>query len=95
MGSMKKVLVSFDEALLRQIDSRAEALGLSRSAYLSSVANADIAPGSEDRRSRIRASIERARETVARSSVPDDWVDVVTALRQERNERLRKLGGDT
>jgi hypothetical protein len=42
---MAKVLVSFDEKLLRRIDRTAKASGESRSAYLARLAEADAARG--------------------------------------------------
>jgi hypothetical protein len=42
---MRKVLVSFDDALLRRIDRSASARGLSRSAYLGQLAESDAARG--------------------------------------------------
>jgi hypothetical protein len=42
---MAKVLVSFDEMLLRRIDRAAKAGGLSRSAYLAQLAESDAAQG--------------------------------------------------
>jgi len=43
---MAKVLVSFDDMLLRRIDRAATANGESRSAYLSHLAESDAARGS-------------------------------------------------
>lgn len=43
---MAKVLVSFDDTLLRRIDRSARANGQSRSAYLSHLAVSDAARGS-------------------------------------------------
>lgn len=43
---MAKVLVSFDDRLLRRIDRAAGASGKSRSAYLSQLAESDVARGS-------------------------------------------------
>ncbi len=43
---MAKVLVSFDDMLLRRIDRAARASGKSRSAYLSQLAEGDAARGS-------------------------------------------------
>ena len=41
----KRVLISIDDRLLERIDERADRLGLSRSAYLAQLANADLAGG--------------------------------------------------
>lgn len=43
---MAKVLVSFDERLLRRIDRAASSEGKSRSAYLAELAEAEVARGS-------------------------------------------------
>jgi len=48
LGLVAKVLVSFDDALLRRVDQTAKARGLSRSAYLAGLAEQDTirsAPG--------------------------------------------------
>jgi hypothetical protein len=41
----KRVLISIDDRLLERIDERADRLGLSRSAYLAQLADADLAGG--------------------------------------------------
>lgn len=43
---MPKVLVSFDEKLLRRIDRAASASGQSRSGYLAQLAESEVARGS-------------------------------------------------
>ncbi len=41
----KRVLISIDDRLLERIDERAARLGLSRSAYLAQLADADLTGG--------------------------------------------------
>ena len=41
----KRVLISIDDRLLERIDERADRLGLSRSAYLAQLADADLTGG--------------------------------------------------
>jgi len=41
----KRVLISIDERLLRRIDEACQRRGLSRSAYLAQLADADLAAG--------------------------------------------------
>lgn len=41
----KRVLISIDDRLLERIDERADRLGLSRSAYVAQLANADLTGG--------------------------------------------------
>jgi len=41
----KRVLISIDDRLLERVDERADRLGLSRSAYLAQLADADLTGG--------------------------------------------------
>jgi hypothetical protein len=60
---MAKVLVSLDDRLLVRIDRAAKAQGLSRSAYLASLAERDLArtkgPGSKPSVRRAMAELDR------------------------------------
>lgn len=81
---MVKVLVSLEDALLRQIDRRARSNGLSRSAYLAQLAARDIARGTGP------GVAATAREALTRldalfaSSPPEDST---AAIRAERDRR--------
>jgi len=81
-----KVLVSFDDALLRRIDRIARGRGLSRSRYLAQLAEQDAAratgPGSMPTARRALAHLDAL---VARHPAGDD--DSTTAVRAERDAR--------
>jgi ribbon-helix-helix CopG family protein len=81
---MAKVLVSLNDALLRQIDRIAKARGLSRSAYLAELAERDAAhsPGSGASRTAHRA-LARLDELFAGTPAEDS----TTAIREERDAR--------
>jgi hypothetical protein len=81
---MAKVLVSLDEALLRQIDRVARARGLTRSAYLADVARRDVThalgPGKQPA---ARRALTRLDELVG-SSEPGESTELVRAGRDAR-----------
>jgi hypothetical protein len=81
---MAKVLLSVNEDLLRLIDRIAKARGLSRSAYLSQLAEQDVAralgPGA---RPAARRSLERL--DILFSKVPPG--DTTAIIRAERDAR--------
>lgn len=81
---MAKVLVSFDEALLRRIDRVAQARGVSRSAYLAQLAQRDLArlagPGSTPA---AQAALARLDKLLA--STPSE--DSTAVIRAERDAR--------
>ena len=81
---MGKVLVSFDDRLLRQIDRFARAAGLSRSAYLAQLAERELAhltgPGA---RGEARRALARLDRLFADSPAGDS----TAAVRAERDAR--------
>jgi hypothetical protein len=81
---MGKVLVSFEDALLRRIDRIAGARGLSRSAYLAQLAERDAAklegPG---KKPAVRAALEELDRLLA--GTPSE--DSTDAIRAERHAR--------
>lgn len=82
--AVAKVLVSFSEALLRQIDRLARSRGLSRSAYLSQLAERDVA------RSSGRGATTTSRRALARlDALFADGAaeDSTRAVRAERDAR--------
>jgi metal-responsive CopG/Arc/MetJ family transcriptional regulator len=78
---MAKVLVSFPDDLLREIDLRAEELGESRSAYLRGLVEADI---EEDER-RGREEAKRLMDSI-RAEFRDDEppIDAAKMIREDR-----------
>jgi metal-responsive CopG/Arc/MetJ family transcriptional regulator len=79
-----KVLVSFEDALLRRIDRIAKERGLSRSACLAELARHDL------RRARAPVTTEKARRALARldhlfAGTPRD--DSTAAIRDGRDAR--------
>jgi metal-responsive CopG/Arc/MetJ family transcriptional regulator len=81
---MAKVLVSLNDALLRRVDRIAKARGLSRSAYLSELAERDAArsEGPGARRSARRA-LSRLDELFASGPAEDSTI----LIRAERDAR--------
>lgn len=81
---MAKVLVSFDDALLRRIDRAAREQGLSRSAYLAGLAEKDAAttagPGA-------KPSVRRALEELDELFQAAPGGDSTALVRAERDAR--------
>jgi len=81
---MAKVLVSFEDALLRRIDRIAGSHGLTRSAYLAQLAERDAAsiegPG---KRPEVRAALEELEQLFA-GTPSEDSTEAVRAERQAR-----------
>jgi hypothetical protein len=84
LGPMAKVLVSIDDALLRRVDQAAKGRGLTRSAYLSSLARGDLArsagPGRDPS---ARRALRRLDSLLARTPGGDS----TAAIREERDAR--------
>jgi len=85
---MAKVLVTLEDNLLRRLDRNARARGMTRSAYLSQLAQRDlerqVGPGASPE---ARAALARLDELAARSPVGDD---PTAAVRRERDRRARR-----
>ena len=81
---MSKVLVSFDDRLLRRIDRLASSRGLSRSAYLAELAERDVArvegPGKSPNARRALRTLDRLL-----GDTPSE--DSTEAIRSERRAR--------
>lgn len=81
---MGKVLVSFDEKLLRRIDREAKARGLTRSRYLAHLAEDDLAgregPGKS---SAVRAALRELDRLFAEAPAADS----TAAMRASRDAR--------
>jgi hypothetical protein len=81
---MAKVLVSLDDALLARIDRTARARGLSRSAYLASLAERDVArtrgPGTKPS---VRRALAHLDELLA-FTPPGDSTALIRADRDAR-----------
>jgi hypothetical protein len=81
---MAKVLVSFDDKLLRRIDRAAKASGKSRSAYLSDLAESEAARGmGPGRTSSARAALGRL-DRLFDGSLAEDSTDAIRAERDAR-----------
>jgi hypothetical protein len=82
---MAKVLVSFDDALLRRIDRIAKARGLTRSGYLAELAARDVdsakGPGASPSAQR---AIKRLRELFAENPHPGDSTQWIREMRDSR-----------
>jgi hypothetical protein len=81
---MAKVLVSIEEKLLDRIDRAARDAGLTRSAYLSRLAQRELGDGKPGSDPRVRRAFETLDRLFAENPVP---VDPTTAIRQMRDER--------
>lgn len=81
---MKKVLLSIDDKLLRQIDRAAQVLGLSRSAYLSRLAARELGTASRGRNAKVRRALARLDRLGAENGTP---VDPTAFIRRERDAR--------
>ncbi len=81
---MGKVLVSFEDALLRRIDRVARSRGLTRSAYLAQLAERDAAsmdgPGNNPE---VRAALDELDQLFA-TTPNEDSTEAVRAERQAR-----------
>lgn len=81
---MAKVLVSFDDGLLRRIDRAARANGQSRSAYLSALAESDAARRSGPGKTPAARAAFRELDRLF-ADAPGG--DVTAAIRAERDAR--------
>jgi len=81
---MSKVLVSFDDDLLRRIDRAASSRGLTRSAYLAALAKRDAARASGPGKTpAVRAAL-RELDRLFADGAPGDSTDAVRAARDAR-----------
>jgi metal-responsive CopG/Arc/MetJ family transcriptional regulator len=81
---MAKVLVSLEDALLRQIDRVARARGLSRSAYLAEIADRDVAQAlGRGKTPDARRALARIETLVGRSPAGES----TELIRAERDAR--------
>jgi hypothetical protein len=88
---MAKVLVSFDDKLLKRIDRAAAERGLTRSAYLTQLAEEEearqVGPGADPE---VREAIRKLRELAAKYPPPPGWPGSTAVIRAQRDEALRK-----
>ena len=81
---MGKVLVSFEDLLLRRIDRTARSHGLSRSAYLAELARRDLARASGPGKTpSVRAALKKADRLFAQNPAEES----TAAVRAERDAR--------
>jgi hypothetical protein len=83
-AGMRKVLLSIDDSLLRQIDRAAQARGLSRSAYLSQLAARELGAGSPGRNAKVRRALAKLDRLSVENGTP---VDPTAFIRRERDAR--------
>ncbi len=81
---MAKVLVSFDEKLLRRIDRTAKAGGESRSAYLARLAEADAARGRGPGKDPVARAAMRKLDRLFADAPAGDSTAAVRAARDAR-----------
>jgi hypothetical protein len=81
---MAKVLVSFDDMLLRRIDRAASASGKSRSAYLSQLAESDAARASGPGKTPAARAALRKLDRLFADAPADDSTAAIRAARDTR-----------
>jgi hypothetical protein len=81
---MAKVLVSFNDSLLRRIDRAARASGKSRSAYLSQLAESDAARGSGPGKTPASRAALRKLDRLFADAPADDSTAAIRAARDVR-----------
>ncbi len=81
---MAKVLVSFDDRLLRRIDHAARASGKSRSAYLSQLAEGDSARGSGPGKTAAARTALRVLDRLFAAAPAGDSTAAIRAARDAR-----------
>jgi hypothetical protein len=88
---MGKVLVSFDDRVLREIDRAARERGMSRSAYLSELAERELGlsrgPGA---RPEVQAALKALDELFDRNPIGTDPAADIRAMRDERAEQVAR-----
>jgi hypothetical protein len=77
-----KVMISIPDKLLERVDSRAKALGESRSGFLQRLAERDLQAGDEQRREEIARLWDEVRIELPPGD-PEKW-DVVRLIREDR-----------
>ena len=91
---MAKVLVTFEDDLLRRIDQVAKLHGLSRSAYLSRLAARATArgPGADPA---VQRALARIDELVADAPIvdPRSAAEIIRAERDAREAKVARLAG--
>jgi hypothetical protein len=81
---MGKVLVSFDDALLRRIDRAASARGLTRSAYLAQLAERDAVQASGPGKTPAVQAALRDLDRLFAHAPPGESTDAIRAGRDAR-----------
>lgn len=80
---MAKVLVSFDDSLLKRVDRAAKSRGLTRSAYLAELAEHDSRRSGPGRRPAVRAALAELDRLLA-DAPPGDSAAAIRAMRDTR-----------
>jgi metal-responsive CopG/Arc/MetJ family transcriptional regulator len=81
---MAKVLVSFDDRLLRRIDRSARASGQSRSAYLAQLAAEDVSRAAGPGKSAAARAALRSLDRLFADAPADDSTAAIRAARDAR-----------
>ncbi|MCP9487861.1 MAG: type II toxin-antitoxin system HicB family antitoxin [Gaiellaceae bacterium MAG52_C11] len=90
----KKILISMDERLLGRVDEAAKTRGLSRSRFLSELAQREVGSTrrSPEERREIRRAVTDLRELFARNgTTAEASEEIFRAMRDERTEHLGRL----
>lgn len=85
----RKILVTFDDALIRRLDRAARDQGVTRSALLATIAERDLRRRTPERQREIDSALRSLRALAERCGTADeDAATVVRGMRDERTEQL-------
>lgn len=84
---MGKVLISFDDDLVRRVDREARAHGLSRSAYLARAAQRELERGAGNTLRRRRRALKALDDLFASAPKGDSVGDSTAEIRAARDAR--------
>ena len=84
---MGKVLVSFDDDLVRRVDEEARAHGLSRSAFLARAAQRELQHGKDNTLRRRRRALKALDHLFASAPQRESAGDSTAEIRAARDER--------
>ena len=87
----RKILVTLDDGLVRQLDRAAREQGVTRSSLLATIAERDLGQRTPERQREIDSALRALRELADRNGTVGE--DAATIVRSMRDERTEHLGG--
>lgn len=85
----RKILVTLDDALVRDLDRAASERGVTRSALLSTIAERDLRRRTPEQQREIESALRTLRTLADRCGTADeDAATLVRTMRDERSEHL-------